>query len=139
MELLLVLAVTIFALVINLLLTPSIIRIAHRFRWYDRPGNRKIHTVLVPRLGGVGIFTSFFLSIIFIPLIWQLVFGGVVRQFVEIKYLSLFLGFFIIYLLGLIDDFYNLKAVFKLFFQIFAASVVVIGGGFVVPSLTLPL
>jgi UDP-GlcNAc:undecaprenyl-phosphate GlcNAc-1-phosphate transferase len=138
MEILLILSVAVFALLANLLLTPSILRIAHRFRWYDRPGNRKIHTVLIPRLGGVGIFSSFFLGIVFVPLLWRLAFGDVVQQFFEFKYLTLFLGFFIIYLLGLIDDFYNLKAVLKLFIQIFAASLVVIGGGFVVPSITLP-
>ena len=138
MEILLVLAVTVFALGVNFFLTPAIIRIAHRFRWYDRPGSRKIHTVLVPRLGGVGVFTSFFLSVLLVPLLWQLVFGGPSHPFIELKYLSLFLGFFVIYLLGLIDDFYSLKAILKLFIQIFAASVVVIGGGFVVPSLTLP-
>jgi UDP-GlcNAc:undecaprenyl-phosphate/decaprenyl-phosphate GlcNAc-1-phosphate transferase len=138
MSILLVAAVTIFALLINLVLTPGIIRIAHRFRWYDRPGSRKIHTVLVPRLGGVGIFTSFFLSIIFVPLVGRLLFGDGIPQLVDLKFLSLFLGFFIIYLLGLIDDFYSLKAVLKLFIQICAAAVVVIGGDFVVHAFTIP-
>jgi UDP-GlcNAc:undecaprenyl-phosphate GlcNAc-1-phosphate transferase len=131
-------AVSLFALILNLVLTPNIIRIAHRFRWYDRPGSRKIHTVLVPRLGGVGIFTSFFTSIIVVPLVWQLIFGTAQQHFVDIKYLAIFLGFFIIYVLGLIDDFYNLKAILKLFIQILAAGVVVIGGGFVVTKLTIP-
>jgi UDP-GlcNAc:undecaprenyl-phosphate GlcNAc-1-phosphate transferase len=134
----LIAAVTVFALLVNLILTPSIIRIAHRFRWYDRPGSRKIHTVLIPRLGGVGIFTSFFISIIVVPLVWQLIFGNVTPQFIDLKYVSIFLGFFIVYLLGLIDDFYNLKAILKAFIQVLAGAIVVIGGGFVVPSLTLP-
>jgi len=134
----LIAAVALFALTANFVFTPTIIRISHRFRWYDRPGSRKIHTVLIPRLGGVGIFISFFLSILVVPLVWRLVFGRSPEQFIDVKYLWLFLGFGIIFLLGLVDDFYNLKAVLKLFIQVIAAAIVVVGGGLVVSSLTLP-
>jgi UDP-GlcNAc:undecaprenyl-phosphate GlcNAc-1-phosphate transferase len=93
--------------------------------------------VLIPRLGGVGIFTSFFVSIIILPLIWRLLVGTQAQQFIELRFLSIFFGFFIIYLLGLIDDFYNLKAIFKFAIQVFAASIVVFGG-YVVPSFSIP-
>lgn len=137
MEILFVLFVTIIAVIINLVVTPNIIRISHHFRWYDRPGNRKIHTVLVPRLGGVGIFSSFFITIIVAPLVWHLMTGVQVINFIDWKYLSIFFGFFIIYLLGLIDDFWNLKAIFKFGIQVLAASVVVFSG-FVVSSISIP-
>jgi UDP-GlcNAc:undecaprenyl-phosphate GlcNAc-1-phosphate transferase len=54
-----------------MIFTPTILRLSHRFRWYDQIDHRKIHTEDTPRLGGVGFFLSFiFASIIlavFIP------------------------------------------------------------------------
>ncbi|RPJ09733.1 MAG: undecaprenyl/decaprenyl-phosphate alpha-N-acetylglucosaminyl 1-phosphate transferase [Spirochaetaceae bacterium] len=137
MEPLLVVAVAATGLVLNLILTPSIIRISHHFRWYDRPNHRKIHKVMIPRLGGVGIFTSFFLSIIIVPIVFNAFFNIQSYNSLDIRFLSIFLGFFIIYLLGLMDDFVSLKAIFKLLIQIVAASVVT-AGGYVVNKITLP-
>ncbi|MBN1524818.1 MAG: undecaprenyl/decaprenyl-phosphate alpha-N-acetylglucosaminyl 1-phosphate transferase [Spirochaetales bacterium] len=137
MNLLLVFCVALSATILNLVLTPSIIRISHRFRWYDRLDHRKIHTVLIPRLGGVGIFTSFFVSIIVVPIIFNTVFGAQSYTFLNIRLVWMFSGFLMIYLLGLIDDFYSLKAALKFLIQILAAGVVT-AGGFVVKSIWLP-
>ena len=44
------------AFLINLLILPLVLRLAHRHKWYDRPDSRKIHTGLIPRMGGPGLF-----------------------------------------------------------------------------------
>jgi UDP-GlcNAc:undecaprenyl-phosphate GlcNAc-1-phosphate transferase len=137
MEPILVLAVAVTGFVLNLILTPSIIRISHRFRWYDPPNHRKIHKVMIPRLGGVGIFTSFFLSIIVVPIVFNAFTGFQPFNSLDIRFLTVFIGFFIIYLLGLMDDFLSLKAILKLLIQIVAASIVT-AGGYIVTSITLP-
>ena len=59
MELILIFSTGIFALIFSLASIPFIIHISHKFKWYDRPGKRKIHKDLIPRIGGVGIFLAF--------------------------------------------------------------------------------
>lgn len=41
-----------------LLLIPAIIHFSNRFSLVDKPNERSVHTVAVPRLGGIGIFFS---------------------------------------------------------------------------------
>lgn len=40
------------------MLIPGLIRISHRLKLVDQPNERKVHTVPVPRFGGVAIFVS---------------------------------------------------------------------------------
>lgn len=49
---------------VNVILTPVIIRLAHRNKWYDEMNHRKIHTEDIPRLGGFGIFVGMLASAI---------------------------------------------------------------------------
>ena len=50
------------ALFISYLLTPLIQSRAQKLGVLDRPSKRKIHTTPVPRLGGVSIYASIFLT-----------------------------------------------------------------------------
>ncbi|MBU3663993.1 MAG: undecaprenyl/decaprenyl-phosphate alpha-N-acetylglucosaminyl 1-phosphate transferase, partial [Bacteroidetes bacterium] len=43
---------------------PSIITVAKLKNLYDKPEERKIHTIKIPRLGGVAIFTAFAISLL---------------------------------------------------------------------------
>lgn len=108
------------ALSISYLLTPIIQSRALKLGVLDRPSKRKIHQEPVPRLGGVSIYVSLFLtSLIFMAAYW--------------KYSTFFIGTFallgiiaggtIIFFLGLLDDIEPIPAVIKLLIQIFAASV----------------
>jgi UDP-GlcNAc:undecaprenyl-phosphate GlcNAc-1-phosphate transferase len=126
---------TTVALGLALLLIPVIRRMAHRFKWYDLPNKRKIHTGLIPRLGGTGMYLSFLAAAIVSPLLVSLVSGIDVRY--QLRFIPFFLGVTLIHLVGLMDDFHNLKALLKFFVQILAA-VIVTTGGFLIRSLTLP-
>ncbi len=125
------------AFVINVGLTPLITSLAHRFRWYDEPNHRKIHTRLVPRLGGVGMFLSFVVSTGLVSAIAWAASGGAQRGVLEPRFLAILAGMALIHGMGLADDFSSLRAPLKLLIQI-AAAALVTTGGFAVRSINLP-
>ena len=116
------------AFIINFLITPIIIRVAHKLRWYDKLNSRKIHTGLIPRLGGVGIFVSLIITCCMVSFIAFLNSGKTMPYLIAPRYLFLLAGISIIHLIGLVDDFVSQKPMVKLLVQIIAASCVVCGG-----------
>ena len=121
------------ALVVNVALTPLIIHLAHRNRWYDERNHRKIHVEDTPRIGGVGIFVGFIAAIVVtvvlagrVPLSGSGLDAGGSGP-VTLYLVPVVLGMTAIHLLGLVDDFRNLRAVLKLLLQIVAAAIVTVG------------
>ncbi|MFP4382903.1 MAG: MraY family glycosyltransferase [Spirochaetia bacterium] len=111
--------------VINLLITPGILKLSHTFYWYDSIDHRKIHTENTPRLGGVGIFISVLISFLIIGFIGKL-FSAEGKGFVNL--LPLLGGITMIHIMGLVDDFHDLRAYLKFFIQITAAVILILGG-----------
>lgn len=105
----------VFSMIISLIITPIVIAVSKKLDIVDRPNFRKIHTKPISLLGGSVILISFFIGI------WL---GHPIEN--EIK--PLLLGALVIYLIGLIDDIYDLKPILKLLGQILAALVVVYYG-----------
>jgi len=108
-------------LLLNLVLTPFILYLSHKNQWFDHLDHRKVHAGEVPRLGGVGFFMSFGMvvlgAVLFIP------------DFVpQGEILFMLGGFLLVHLLGLIDDFRNIRARHKLVGQAIAGVLVVLGG-----------
>ncbi|MEW6550027.1 MAG: MraY family glycosyltransferase [Spirochaetota bacterium] len=99
---------------------PAVLRYAKKKRLYDSLGSRKIHSGLVPRLGGVGIFLAFLAGLLS---------GGKRLALVDARHIWLLLGASLIYAAGLVDDIRGMRARVKLGFQI-AAAALVVGGGF---------
>lgn len=124
------------AVLLNTIATPIIIKQAHRRKWYDLPDHRKIHTGLIPRLGGIGIFISFLLTSFLIAGIYYLKNRAPVG-ILDLKFLPIFLAFGLIHVVGLIDDFFNMRASIKLICQL-GAAVLVTAGGFVLKDITIP-
>jgi UDP-N-acetylmuramyl pentapeptide phosphotransferase/UDP-N-acetylglucosamine-1-phosphate transferase len=106
----------ILSFAIGTLLIPQIIHIAHSRNMYDAPDERKIHKVRIPRFGGIGIFFGTFIT--FLTLSFSSLTTGM--QFLTGALL-------IIVIIGMRDDFLPLRAIWKLFGQIAAASLVIIG------------
>jgi len=125
------------ALVINLILLPLILRVAHRREWYDRPNSRKLHSGLIPRLGGPGIFLSFTAASLLTPSLLRWLSGGSLHGLLQPRFAALYVGVTLLHLVGLLDDFKNLRAAWKLVLQ-FTAAGIVVAGGFLIRSLTLP-
>lgn len=102
---------------ISLISMPIIIALCKKYECYDYSDERKIHTGKIPRLGGIGIVSGFFISTIL-----YLVF---VKEISFWKTFPLFLAGSIVFVFGILDDFKNLKAIIKLLAQIVAALIVV--------------
>lgn len=97
-------------------ITPIIIALCKKFNWYDEVDPRKVHKGQIPRLGGIGIFLSFFAALfIYINFFSH-------TDFFYAR--SAFFAGLLIFLFGIIDDFMNLRAKLKFLIQIVAAIIV---------------
>jgi UDP-GlcNAc:undecaprenyl-phosphate GlcNAc-1-phosphate transferase len=131
--------------VLNVIITPVIIRTAHRHHWYDERNHRKIHTEDTPRIGGLGIFVGFLVAAIVAAFAWPRVGGSLpmplgtsARGFEILLYLTPILGgTIIVHVMGLVDDFRNLRARTKFLIHLLAAIVVTLGP-FRIERLTVP-
>lgn len=112
------------ALVTSLLITPLVIKFAIRLGAVDKPNQRKVHSKIMPRLGGLAIFVGV-LAGYFV--------GGLYNE----KITGISVGALIIVLTGILDDKYELSAKYKLLGQLLAAAAVV-GSGLTVDHLTIP-
>jgi UDP-GlcNAc:undecaprenyl-phosphate GlcNAc-1-phosphate transferase len=117
----------------GIVLMPIILKLAHRFKWYDLPDKRKIHKGLIPRLGGVGIF----LAVLVATLLCSALFPSYEMSLFRIRFIPIFVGFTLMHLAGLFDDFVNLKPLLKLSLQILAAASVA-AGGFLINTISIP-
>ncbi|NLR93929.1 glycosyltransferase family 4 protein [Flammeovirga agarivorans] len=112
------------SLVVAILAVPEVRKVVIKNNVFDVPGGRKIHTDLIPSMGGVGIFLGFLIS----SYLWT---SG--EQVFDLKYL--FVGMFMIFFMGLRDDMMPLNPKNKLFVQIVAATLVVVMGNVQLTSL----
>lgn len=101
------------ALVLSLVLTPLMRKIALRTGFVDRPVARSMHTEPKPYLGGVAIFLAFAAAV--------LLGGGAKNN----EVLGILVGGGLTLLLGIVDDKIRLSAKVKLLGQIVAAAVLV--------------
>ena len=104
-------------------LIPFVKKIAFHINALDIPNERKVHTKIIPRLGGLGIFIGF--------LVGYMIFGHN-----SVKMNSILIGSFIIILTGIIDDIKPINAFPKLFGQLCASLVIVFYGNILLDNLT---
>lgn len=98
---------------------PFIMQLAHRLGAVDQPDQRKVHNLIMPRLGGLGIFSAFFVILLF----------GVQ---VSPPILGIMIGGLVVFAVGMLDDVLQLPAVVKLFGQSIAAAIAIYFGVVVV-------
>lgn len=101
-------------------LIPFVIKLCNKYHWYDSVSARKVHSGNIPRLGSVGFVTAFSVISVIYSLIEKDARIGNLLPFV--------IAGFIIFLFGVIDDFLDLKAKYKLAVQIIAAVIIVLSG-----------
>ncbi|WP_342553061.1 MraY family glycosyltransferase [Paenibacillus sp. FSL R7-0652] len=117
-----------------LALTPLVKKFAIRIGAMDTPNARKVHTRIMPRLGGLGIFLAFVITVAAL-----LPFVSAWFTTRDMSFVSAFLvGGSIIVLIGALDDRFELSAKVKLLGQIVAASVVVFGFNIRVDFVNIP-
>lgn len=103
------------AFAVSILVTPYVAKLAMRIGAVDRPGKRKVHDKIMPRLGGLAVYIGFLVSSLLIP--WQ-----------GMKMTGVMIGGTLILLLGIVDDTRGMSPKTKLAGQLLAASVVVAAG-----------
>ncbi len=95
----------IFSIVLSMTLIPLLMRFAGNYNLIDVPGDRKIHSTAIPRIGGIAIGIGFM-----VPLLLWIPFSQQV--------IGLFVGGLIIHLFGLWDDVINLNYKIKFLGQL---------------------
>ncbi|KIX91672.1 UDP-phosphate N-acetylglucosaminyl 1-phosphate transferase [Staphylococcus microti] len=113
------------SMIVSLITAPIVIAVSKKLDIVDKPNFRKVHTKPISMMGGAVILIAFFIGI------WL---GHPIER--ETK--PLLLGAIVIYLVGLIDDLYDIKPILKLLGQIGAASIVVMYG-VTIDFITLPM
>ncbi len=124
------------SVILSLALTPAVIKFAHRIGATDAPGERKVHTTIMPRIGGLAIFVS---SIISIGTLY-IVFPDLVDSLYPYSETTLILAFCFtsLFALGLWDDLSPLSPGIKFGVQILLASILYFAG-FSISNVTNPL
>lgn len=103
------------ALIVAYVLTPSVKKLAIKVGAVDRPNARKVHTHIIPRLGGLAIYIGFLAGVLYsMPMNHEM--------------LGLLLGCTAIVCVGIWDDICNIPAKVKLVGQILSAAIPVAFG-----------
>jgi UDP-GlcNAc:undecaprenyl-phosphate GlcNAc-1-phosphate transferase len=110
------------ACVTTWLVTPAIVRIAHRVGAVDHPGPRKIHAAPIPRVGGVAVFLGFAAGLLFAAFATGYATNSGHERVGYWSILALAAGAVLI--LGLVDDVRPVSFQWKFAFQILAAIAV---------------
>ena len=111
---------TIIAYIFGVFLVPLVINFSKKEGLVDLPNERKIHTTPISRIGGVAIWTSTMLTFLCLVFLSYYPYGSLLS--------GILLGSSLMFLLGLVDDIYNLDAKFKLFIQVSIATLVYLLG-----------
>lgn len=106
------------AFLITLFSIPVIIEVAKDKKLYDIPGERKIHKVVIPTLGGLGIFAGFILGTLM---------GAPPTETSVLQYFAA--AIMIIFFMGIKDDILILTATKKFVGQLIAAGIIIKFGG----------
>lgn len=126
-----IVAVLLLCIVCAGIIIPQILLISFRKQLFDMPDSRKIHTVAVPRLGGLAFMPVVFFASMLVFAI-ETIFN---RQLVlnELLPLSSTLSFFacavlILYVVGMADDLVGIKYRAKFVAQILCVIFMILGG-----------
>jgi len=100
---------------------PQILSFCKKRKLYDTPDARKIHKNAIPRLGGVSFMPSMLVATLVALLTWVYTSKG---SKIGISPWSVFfgVGITIIYITGVLDDIFGVRAKLKLLVQIAVAS-----------------
>lgn len=112
----------VISLLMSLVLTRVLRDAARRYGLFDSGGGRKIHQQPIPRLGGVAVVLSMSLPLLGLAF-WE---NDISRELWADKPLlvSLVGGGGLLFLVGLLDDLRDMRAIVKLLAQIIAAGIV---------------
>jgi UDP-GlcNAc:undecaprenyl-phosphate GlcNAc-1-phosphate transferase len=116
--------ITMLSLLVSMVITPVLMRVANRIGWVDKPNSRKVHSKPVPVIGGAVIFVSMMLTLFMTQLLIPMV----------KEYGIMMGGIMVIFLTGVWDDRMDISPRIRLLIQ-FACAYGVTASGIRVTSL----
>lgn len=121
--------------ILAVLLTPVVKLLAIKMKAVDYPDYRKVHEKLMPRMGGLAIALAYTLPLIYIFAMKVFAFDR--PFFSDHQLVAYLIGGWIIVLLGIVDDIYQISAKYKFLGQLIAA-IMVVAVGIKIDYITLP-
>jgi UDP-GlcNAc:undecaprenyl-phosphate GlcNAc-1-phosphate transferase len=119
--------ITIFtlALIISLVATPLVKRVAMKYNLVDIPDERRIHKKAIPRMGGIAIYIAFFS-----PFLSFFLFSTTLTDLLSSskQIIALGVGASLVFGMGLWDDVLDLKPSIKFSIQLISALIAYWGG-----------
>jgi len=115
------------SLILAFIATPYVKKLAIKIGAVDAPDQRKVHTRIMPRLGGLAIYIGFVISFfLFVPFTSKK------------ELLGILIGGTIVMITGMLDDKLQLSPKWKLLGQLLATAVVVVPFGLKIGVVKLP-
>jgi UDP-GlcNAc:undecaprenyl-phosphate/decaprenyl-phosphate GlcNAc-1-phosphate transferase len=124
----------ILSFLLSVTIIPLVIRIARKRGWFDSVGARKLHKGEIPRLGGIGIAIACLVAIVAVYAVYNP--SGKLPSPGLRFWLLMAVGFGY-HILGLVDDFFDLRGRPKMAVQ-FALAIVVVALGYGFTVIELP-
>lgn len=114
-------SITVIAFVLCLILTPFVISMCKKHGLVDVPkDSRRVHSKPMPRCGGIAIFTSSMVAL----LVYYLLTKDIPSIAFNTQFWGYLIGAFLIFIMGIIDDIFTLRAKYKFVFEL--ASILVV-------------
>lgn len=118
-----VILIVLTTFIITALFIPVVKKMAEFIGAMDIPNARKVHTVPIPRLGGLGIYAGFLMG--------YMLFG---QHSIQMN--AVLIGSFIILVTGIFDDIKPVPAKYKLIGQIAGAAIIPLYGGILLKDIS---
>ncbi len=119
--------------IIACLITPYVMKLAYFTNAVDQPNKRKVHSRIMPRMGGLAIYIAFLLGYMIFKV------KGYALDQDEIAFIdAYFIASFLIVATGMLDDMFELPAKPKALVQLVAALIMVLYGNFMIDKIYLP-
>ena len=125
-------AISLFiSIVLSALIIPRILVVAFRKKLFDIPDERKVHSGIIPRLGGISFVPTILFSLAFTTGLRYLIGYEIAIEslhFIVPEFYFLVCGLTLLYLSGIKDDLVGLRYRSKFVIQIIAASLIPLSG-----------
>ena len=125
------LSTLVISAVIGIYTIPRIVRLSRELHLYDLPDSRKVHTIPVPRLGGVAFLPTVIISIAAVVAVasrFGITFNALSEAGAPQHFVAYLAGAMMLYCLGIYDDVHGVGYKLKFAIQIFAAFLLCVSG-----------
>lgn len=112
-------------LIISFLIVPISKQVGFKLGIYAQENNRTVHHGKIVRMGGVSIYLAFIISM-------------AIFMKADTTLNGILLGGFVVFMGGLIDDIFNIRPLYKLFFEIAGALIAILYGNNLLSVIYLP-